>query len=70
MVVENNDINADSDKKVTSDSGSDGASGSGQDSTSNPVNSGPRPSTDSDSNRRTLEESDYTRPQEDLIFIN
>lgn len=70
MVVENDVIKAGSDKKVTPDSGSDGASGSGQDSASNHDNTAPRPSTDTDSTRRTLEESDFTRPQEELIFIN
>ena len=70
MVVENNVIKADSDKKVTPDSGSDGASGSGQDSIPNRENTGPRVSTDTDPNKRALEESDFTRPQEELIFIN
>ena len=69
MVIENNDPKGDSDEKVTPDPDSNATSDSGQESTSNRDNGAPRPNTDTDSNKRALEESDYTRPQEELIFI-
>ena len=64
MVVEN-DTKGDSDKKVTPHSGSDATSGSGQESSSNRGEN----STNTDADKRTLEESDFTRPQEELLFL-
>lgn len=66
MVVGNDSSKGDGDKGAT-DPASDSTNGSGPESSSN-RESNP-PNADTGSARRDLEESDFTRPQEELLFF-
>ena len=68
MVVENTDSSKDGNSG--GNSAPEAAGGSNQESASNHENStSARTDTNTDSNKRALEESDFTRPQEELLFL-
>ena len=65
MIIENS-----GDSSNRGNSASEATGGSNQESTSNRENStSARTDTNTDSNKRELEESDFTRPQEELLFL-